>query len=167
MVDGWRFRAGRKRDERIGLRRRPLTSDQQAVIAPLDSFLLAMMAGAGGLRTRGFVIVSQTAARALSVGQDREKSEKNDRSHHFFEANTNVCSDALWENKSLDFDQGLVRQADHRGALMHGAELMAAERRATAAENRERDRRMNDVMEAIARSLPIREIHERRIGLEN
>jgi hypothetical protein len=61
----------------------------------------------------------------------------------------------------MTFEERIQRLAERHEALTQTVELMSAE-------NRERDRRMTEVMEAIARLLHIAEIHERRIEhLEN
>ena len=61
----------------------------------------------------------------------------------------------------MTFEERIQRLTERHEALTQSVELMSAE-------NRERDRRMADVMEAIARLLHVAEIHERRIeDLEN
>lgn len=56
----------------------------------------------------------------------------------------------------MNFDERLERLAERHEALTQTVELMAAE-------NRERDRRMGEMMEAIARLLLVAEIREQRI----
>jgi hypothetical protein len=52
-------------------------------------------------------------------------------------------------------------------ALTQTVELLAAENRQTAAENKERDKRLGQIMEGVARLVHVAEIHEHRItGLE-
>ena len=64
------------------------------------------------------------------------------------------------DQTEMTIDERLEKLAGRHEALTQSVELMAAE-------NRERDRRMAEVMEAIARLLHIAEIHEHRIeGLE-
>jgi hypothetical protein len=54
----------------------------------------------------------------------------------------------------MDIEQSLDRLAERHEALTQTVEL-------TAAENRERDRRLEEIMEGIARLLHIAEIHDR------
>ncbi len=63
----------------------------------------------------------------------------------------------------MTIDERLERLAERHEALTQTVELIAAENRQIAAENRERDRRMGEVMEAIARLLHVAEIHEHRL----
>jgi hypothetical protein len=56
----------------------------------------------------------------------------------------------------MTFEERLQRLAERHEALTQSAELMAAE-------NRERDRRLAEIMEGAARLLHVAEIHERRI----
>ncbi|MGH9723069.1 MAG: hypothetical protein ACRD8O_22895 [Bryobacteraceae bacterium] len=56
----------------------------------------------------------------------------------------------------MTIDERLERLAERHEALTQSVELMAAE-------NKERDRRMTEVMEAIARLLHVAEIHEQRL----
>lgn len=56
----------------------------------------------------------------------------------------------------MTIDERLEKLTGKHEALTQSEELMASE-------NRERDRRMGEVMEAIARLLHIAEIHEHRI----
>jgi hypothetical protein len=52
-------------------------------------------------------------------------------------------------------------------ALTRTVELLAAENRQTAAENKKRDKRLGQIMEGIARLVHVAEIHEHCItGLE-
>jgi len=66
----------------------------------------------------------------------------------------------------LDIDQRLDRLIERHEALTQTVELMAAENRERdqrlATENQEPARRMDEIMEAIARLLHIAEIHEHR-----
>ena len=48
-------------------------------------------------------------------------------------------------------------------ALTQTVELMAADNRQMAEENKQRDRRMGEIMEGIARLLHVAEIHEHRL----
>ena len=56
----------------------------------------------------------------------------------------------------MNIDERLERLTERHEALTQVVELMAAE-------NRDRDRRMGEVMEGIARLLHVAEIHEQRI----
>lgn len=56
----------------------------------------------------------------------------------------------------MTIDERLEKLAERHEALTQSVELMAAE-------NRQRDRRMGEVMEGIARLLHVAEIHEQRI----
>jgi len=56
----------------------------------------------------------------------------------------------------VSFEERLEKLAERHEALTQTVELMAAE-------NRERDRRMAEIMEGIARLLHVAEIHEERI----
>jgi prefoldin subunit 5 len=56
----------------------------------------------------------------------------------------------------MTIDERLERLAERHEALTQTVELMAAE-------NRERDKRMAEIMEAIARLVHVAEIHEHRI----
>ena len=55
----------------------------------------------------------------------------------------------------MTIDERLERLAERHEALTQTVELMAAE-------NRERDRRLAEMMEGVARLLHVAEIHERR-----
>ncbi len=55
----------------------------------------------------------------------------------------------------LTFEEGLERLKERHEALTQSVELMAAE-------NRERDQRLGQIMEGIARLLHVAEIHENR-----
>ena len=57
----------------------------------------------------------------------------------------------------MTIDERLERLAERHEALTQSVELMAVE-------NRERDRRMGEIMEAIARLAHVAEIHEHRLG---
>jgi hypothetical protein len=63
----------------------------------------------------------------------------------------------------MTIDERLERLTERHEALTQTVELIVSEHRALIAENRERDRRMGEVMEAIARLLHVAEIHENRI----
>jgi archaellum component FlaC len=56
----------------------------------------------------------------------------------------------------MTIDERIERLVERHEALAQSVELMAAE-------NRQRDRRMGEIMEGIARLLHVAEIHERRI----
>jgi hypothetical protein len=56
----------------------------------------------------------------------------------------------------MTIDERLEKLTERHEALTQAVELMAAE-------NRDRDRRMGDLMEGIARLLHVAEIHEHRI----
>jgi hypothetical protein len=56
----------------------------------------------------------------------------------------------------VTIDERLERLTERHEALTQTVELMVAE-------NRERDRRMTEIMEAIARLLHVAQIHEQRI----
>jgi regulator of replication initiation timing len=64
----------------------------------------------------------------------------------------------------MTIDERLEKLAGRHEALAQTVELMAAENRQLTAENRERDRRLGEIMEAIARLVHVAEIHEHRIG---
>lgn len=57
----------------------------------------------------------------------------------------------------MTIDERLERLAERHEALTQSVELMAVE-------NRERDRRMGEIMEAIARLAHVAEIHEHQLG---
>ena len=63
----------------------------------------------------------------------------------------------------MTIDERLERLTERQEALTQTVELIAVENRQTAAENRERDRRMGEVMEAIARLFHVAEVHEQRL----
>jgi hypothetical protein len=63
----------------------------------------------------------------------------------------------------VSIDERLEKLAERHEVLALTVELLTAENRQMAAENRERDRRMGEIMEAIARLAHVAEIHERRI----
>ena len=56
----------------------------------------------------------------------------------------------------MTIDERLERLTERHEALTQSVELIAAE-------NRQRDRRMGEIMEGIARLLHVAEIHEQRI----
>lgn len=56
----------------------------------------------------------------------------------------------------MTLDERLERLAERHEALTQSVELMAME-------NRQRDRRMGEIMEGIARLLHVAEIHEQRL----
>jgi hypothetical protein len=56
----------------------------------------------------------------------------------------------------VSLDERLEKLTERHEALTQSVELMAAE-------NREKDRRMGEIMEAIARLLHIAELHEQRL----
>lgn len=58
--------------------------------------------------------------------------------------------------EAMAIDERLERLTERPEALTQTVELMAAE-------NRERDRRLSEIMEAIARLAHVAEIHERRL----
>jgi hypothetical protein len=57
----------------------------------------------------------------------------------------------------MTIDERLERLTERHEALTQSVELMAAE-------NKQRDRRMGEIMEGIARLLHAAEIHEQRLG---
>ena len=63
----------------------------------------------------------------------------------------------------MTIDERLEKLTGRHQALTQTVELIAADNRQMAAENKQRDRRMGEVMEGIARLLHIAEIHEQRI----
>ena len=64
----------------------------------------------------------------------------------------------------MTIDERLDRLTERHEALTQNVELLAAEIREMATENRQRDRRLGDIMEGIARLLHVAEIHEHRIS---
>lgn len=64
---------------------------------------------------------------------------------------------------SLTVDERLEKLTERHEALTQTVELMTADNRQTAAENKQRDRRLMEVMEGIARLLHVAEIHQERI----
>jgi hypothetical protein len=61
----------------------------------------------------------------------------------------------------------LERLKERHEVLTQTVELLAIENRHIAAENRERDKRLGQIMEGISRLVHVAEIHEHRItGLE-
>jgi hypothetical protein len=70
----------------------------------------------------------------------------------------------------MTFEERIERLTERHEALSQTVELIASEHRnllsrmqENAEENRQRDQRMTEVMEAIARLLHVAEIHEHRI----
>jgi len=63
----------------------------------------------------------------------------------------------------MTFEEGLERLKERHEALTQTVELLAAENRQIAAENKERDKRLGQIMEGIARLLHVAEIHEHRL----
>jgi|HubBroStandDraft_1064217.scaffolds.fasta_scaffold18619_2 prefoldin subunit 5 len=70
----------------------------------------------------------------------------------------------------MTFEEGLERLKERHEALTQSVELIAAdirqltaENRQMAAENKERDNRLGQIMEGVARLLHVAEIHEHRI----
>jgi archaellum component FlaC len=63
----------------------------------------------------------------------------------------------------MTIDERLEKLTERHAALAQTVELLAAENRQMAAENKERDRRLGEIMEGVARLLHIAEIHEQRI----
>jgi hypothetical protein len=61
-----------------------------------------------------------------------------------------------WGTNILNIEERLEKLTERHEALTQTVELMAAE-------NQQRDRRMGEIMEAIARLLHIAELHEQRI----
>jgi archaellum component FlaC len=62
----------------------------------------------------------------------------------------------------MSIDERLERLTERHEALTLTVELLAADTRQMAAENKQRDRRLGEIMEGIARLLHIAEIHEHR-----
>ena len=62
----------------------------------------------------------------------------------------------------MTIDQQLERLTERHEALTQSVELIAAENRHIAAENRQRDKRMGEIMEAIARLVHIAEMRRVR-----
>ena len=65
----------------------------------------------------------------------------------------------------MTIDERIEKLAERHEALIHVLKLRAAENlsHGMPAENRDRDRRMGEVMEGIAKLLHVAEIHEQRI----
>jgi archaellum component FlaC len=63
----------------------------------------------------------------------------------------------------MTIDERIERLTERHEPLAQTVALLAAENRQTTAENRQRDKRMGEIMEGIARLLHVAEIHERRI----
>jgi archaellum component FlaC len=63
----------------------------------------------------------------------------------------------------MTIDERLERLRERHEALTQSVEMMAADNRQTAEENKQRDRRLGEIMEGIARLLHVAEIHEHRL----
>ena len=63
----------------------------------------------------------------------------------------------------MSIDERIERLTERHEALAQSVEILVAENRQIAAENRKRDQRLGEIMEGIARLLNVAEIHERRI----
>ena len=67
----------------------------------------------------------------------------------------------------MNLDERLERLAERHEALTQTVELIVAENRQAAekmaAENKQRDRRLGEIMEGIASLLHVAEIHEHRL----
>ena len=70
----------------------------------------------------------------------------------------------------MTFDEKLDRLTERHEALTQTVELLVAENRQAAAENKQaaaenklRDKRMGEIMEAIARLVHVAEMHEQRL----
>jgi hypothetical protein len=63
----------------------------------------------------------------------------------------------------MTLDQRLDRLTERHEALTQSVELLVAENRQMAAESRQRDNRLGEIMEGIARLLHVAEIHEVRL----
>jgi regulator of replication initiation timing len=67
----------------------------------------------------------------------------------------------------MTFEESLERLKDRHEALTQSVDLLAIENKQIAAENKQRDKRLGEIMEGIARLVHVAEIHEHRItGLE-
>ena len=67
----------------------------------------------------------------------------------------------------MTIDERLERLTERHEALAQSVELLVAENRQTAAENRLRDKRLGEIMEGVGGLLHVAEIHAHRItGLE-
>jgi archaellum component FlaC len=63
----------------------------------------------------------------------------------------------------MTFEESLERLKERHEALTQSVEMLALENRQMAAENKERDKRIGEIMEGVARLLHIAEIHEHRL----
>ena len=63
----------------------------------------------------------------------------------------------------MTIDERIERLVERHEALAQTVALLATENRKIAADNKQRDRRLGDIMEGLARLLHVAEIHERRI----
>ncbi|HYW41870.1 MAG TPA: hypothetical protein VE959_03365 [Bryobacteraceae bacterium] len=63
----------------------------------------------------------------------------------------------------MSIEERLERLTERHEALTQTVELMAAENRQVAEENKQRDRRLGEIMEGLARLVHVAEIHEQRI----
>ncbi len=66
-------------------------------------------------------------------------------------------------DSGMTIDERLERLTERHEALAQSVEILVAENRKTAEENRQRDRRLGEIMEGLARLVHVAEIHERRI----
>lgn len=71
--------------------------------------------------------------------------------------------DARLHGFTQTIDQRLERLTDRHEALTQTVEMLALENRQMTVDNRQRDKRMAQIMEGIARLLHVAEIHEQRI----
>jgi len=63
----------------------------------------------------------------------------------------------------MSIEERLERLTERHESLTQTVELMAAENRQVAEENKQRDRRLGEIMEGLARLVHVAEIHEQRI----
>jgi hypothetical protein len=63
----------------------------------------------------------------------------------------------------MTIDERLDRLTERHEALTQTVELIAADNRQMAAENKARDRRLAEIMEGLASLVHVAEIHEQRI----
>ena len=63
----------------------------------------------------------------------------------------------------MTLDERLERLTERHEALTQTVELLAAENRQITVENKQRDRRLGEIMEGIASLLHVAEIHEQRL----
>lgn len=62
----------------------------------------------------------------------------------------------------MNIDERLERLAERHEALVQTVKLLAAENRRNIEENHQRDRRLGEIMEAVASLVHVAEIHEPR-----